>query len=174
MNFTDAIILLEGGNKIIVDLKHLYNDGQCWPDIQHLPHWLCTCVCKSQVEATWRRKYDTTPTSAHMYQSLPFIVVVVVHTKVEYSKEDLVWKRVNCDNVACICVGERSMQGATEKMYIDVVWLIPLQLRDTHDAWPSTSSQKGDLSEMVTPAVLGGIDWVVVVKRLLRHATNQD
>jgi hypothetical protein len=57
VDLADAIMFLESGEDIVVDgigaAIYPYVDGQCWPNIQHLPHRRSTGADKLEIQATW-------------------------------------------------------------------------------------------------------------------------
>jgi hypothetical protein len=100
-DFKNAIMFLESGKDIVIDFVrlaiHSHGDGQCRPDVEHLARRRCTFADNSQVQATWRCKYDGSPPRAYVYESLPFVVVAnTAHVEGEYFKEDLFGKHLDC------------------------------------------------------------------------------
>jgi hypothetical protein len=125
INFTDSVIVPEHGNNIIlgqrVRLIRAQVDGQCWPDIQHL-HARSSCAEKSQAQATWRRKDDGSPPSAHVYQLLPacttftFGFFMLAHVEIENPNKDIVWKHMNCDRAYIKMVSGRWRIASAENV----------------------------------------------------------
>ena len=100
-DLADAIVFLESSKNIVIDFVgdaiDLDGDGQCWPDVKHLAHRRSARADKSQIQMTWCRKNDGSPSPAHVNQSLPFVVVFnAAHVEGKYIKEDLFGKHLDC------------------------------------------------------------------------------
>jgi len=113
IDFTDAILVLESGEYLILDLIvkpiHPNEDRQCWPDPQHLLHRRSICADKTQVQTKRSRKYNGPPPSAHVYQGLPFLFVVnFAQVETKYFKEELFRKHVDWNVVYVTTVSGHS------------------------------------------------------------------
>jgi len=69
-------VLYDGWLLVAIEFKIespevVYDDGQGWPNAQHLPHRSSARADNSEIEAAWRRKDDISPSPAHVHQRIP-------------------------------------------------------------------------------------------------------
>jgi hypothetical protein len=73
-----------------------YDNGQGWPDVQHLLNWCSGFTVESQIQAMRRPKNYVSPVSAHVYQRVPRLYPCLIHIETKYFQEGNVWEHADC------------------------------------------------------------------------------